>query len=404
MGAVYLAYDSHLERYVAIKTPFLGHNAQAVRRFYREAQAAAKLRSPFLCPIFDVGQISGVHYYSMAFIDGKPLTKLIAEGGLVESMAIANVVKKIARGLQKAHEQGIIHRDLKPDNVMIDTDGEPVVMDFGLARRIDEKIRMTNAGGLVGTPAYMSPEQVQGDDALIGPATDIYSLGVILFEILTGRLPFQGSLTSVLVQITKGIITPPSSFRPGLGSNSPIEQICLRMMARLPQDRFASMAEVAASLDQIAAPAAVASAPRPSLWSRLSSLWKKGAPADRGASTPTSSKDRKPAAAVPPAAPPGAAPAVAAAASGSAGGGTGSAPGGTSGSKPPRQPQPTGVATRQTPNAVLATTDLSAPAPAGRPRPESTLATMDMPALGEEPAHDPTLATVDLPGPAPTKG
>jgi serine/threonine protein kinase len=197
MGAVYLAYDTQLHRYVALKTPSLESNPLTIERFYREARAAAQLRSPFICPVYDVGQFSGIYYLSMAFIDGKPLRHAITEGRFKEGKDIAAVVAKIARGLQKAHEVGIIHRDLKPDNIMIDTDGEPIVMDFGLARRVDEDIQLTTPGRILGTPAYMSPEQVEGDPEKIGPATDIYSLGVILYQMLTDRLPFKGSLTAV---------------------------------------------------------------------------------------------------------------------------------------------------------------------------------------------------------------
>src|SRR5262249_10256947 len=149
-----------------------------VERFFREARAAAQLRSPYICPVYDVGQIGGVHYLSMAFIDGQALSRVIAERRLGEARAIAALTQKIARGLHKAHEQGIIHRDLKPDNIMVDVEGEPIVMDFGLARRNDD-VRLTAAGNLMGTPAYMSPEQVQCDPDKVGPASDIYSLGVV---------------------------------------------------------------------------------------------------------------------------------------------------------------------------------------------------------------------------------
>ena len=120
MGAVYLAYDSQLHRYVALKTPKLGSNPDTVKRFYREARATATLRSPYVCPVYDVGQIGGIHYLSMAFIDGKPLRQVIAEGQLTDPARIAAIVAKVARGLQKAHEQGIIHRDIKSENIMID--------------------------------------------------------------------------------------------------------------------------------------------------------------------------------------------------------------------------------------------------------------------------------------------
>jgi serine/threonine protein kinase len=253
MGAVYLAYDTQLHRHVALKTPFLGEGTQVIDRFYREARAAAQLRSPYVCPIYDVGEIGHIHYLSMAYIDGRPLTRLMTEGQLRDTKAIADVVRKIALGLQAAHEENIIHRDLKPDNIMVDRKGDPIVMDFGLARRVDDEVLYTRPGSLLGTPAYMSPEQVEGDPAAIGHATDIYSLGVVLFQMLTGRLPFQGSLTSVLRQI--GEADPPrlSTLNPSLGEDSPLERICLKMMAKAPPDRFASMAEVVAALEGITA-------------------------------------------------------------------------------------------------------------------------------------------------------
>jgi serine/threonine protein kinase len=251
MGAVYLAYDTQLHRHVAIKTPFLGQSALTIERFYREARAAAQLRSPYLCPIYDVGMTAGLHYLSMAFIDGLPLTRVIADGRLKLISQITDIVSKVARGLQKAHEAGIIHRDLKPDNIMIDQDGEPIVMDFGLARRIDDDVQVTMAGVILGTPAFMSPEQVDGNPKLIGPPTDIYSLGVILYYMLTGRLPFKGSLTSILNQIGTKQPPKPSSINAEIGEGSPLEQICMRMIAKSPSGRFASMIEVAMAIEKL---------------------------------------------------------------------------------------------------------------------------------------------------------
>jgi serine/threonine protein kinase len=159
------------------------------------------------------------------------------------------VIKKVAQGLQKAHERGIIHRDLKPDNIMIDADSEPIVMDFGLARRVDEDAQVTMSGMIIGTPAYMSPEQVEGDPTKIGPSTDIHSLGVVFYQMLTGRLPFRGSLTSILRQIGSEPPPRPSALNPGIGEDSALERICLKMMAKSPEGRYASMAEVAAALE-----------------------------------------------------------------------------------------------------------------------------------------------------------
>jgi predicted Ser/Thr protein kinase len=275
MGAVYLAYDAQLQRHVALKTPSLGGSAHAVARFMREARAAAQLRSPYICPVYDVGQIGGIQYLSMAFIDGRPLSKVIAEGQMRDAQAVSTLIQKIARGLQKAHEQGIIHRDLKPDNIMVDADGEPIVMDFGLARRLDDDVRLTTPGRLLGTPAYMSPEQVDGDPARIGPATDIYSLGVVLFEMLTGRLPFQGSLTSILRQISSSEPPKPSSINPALSAVQPLERVCLRMMARSAADRYPDMAAVVAALEEACAGERCATNGAPSVVARFCS-WAAG--------------------------------------------------------------------------------------------------------------------------------
>jgi serine/threonine protein kinase len=274
MGAVYLAYDTHLHRHVALKTPLIDPDAQVVQRFYREARTAAQLRSPYICPIHDVGQIGQIYYLSMAFIEGRPLTKAIADGRSRTAAAIAGVIKKIAQGLQKAHEVGIIHRDLKPDNIMIDDEGEPIVMDFGLARRVDDDAQITMSGVIIGTPAYMSPEQVEGDPRKIGPATDIYSLGVILYHMLTGRIPFKGSLTSILRQIGCELPPKPSTLNPDLGDDSVLERICLKMLAKSPADRYASMAEVVRALDDMG-PRTDAPIVKPSAFSRVKS-WTSG--------------------------------------------------------------------------------------------------------------------------------
>src|SRR5262245_52387032 len=288
MGAVYLAYDSELERHVALKTPFLGDNPNIIARFYREARATAQIRSPYICPIYDVGQIGDIYYLTMAFIDGQSLERAMSSAPWQDQTAICGVIKKIARGLQKAHDLGIVHRDLKPDNIMIDGDSEPIVMDFGVARRVDDDVNLTTPGRLIGTPAYMSPEQVEADPSKIGPASDIYSLGVVLYVMLTGRLPFTGTLTSVLKKIGAEMPPCPSALKPEIGADSCLEKICLKMMAKLPSDRFASMANVADALEQAfgrATASAPASPPRRGRWSWLfgpfASLTKAVAPAEQ---------------------------------------------------------------------------------------------------------------------------
>jgi outer membrane protein assembly factor BamB len=249
MGAVYLAHDTQLDRRVALKLPYFGPNdgSAVLERFHREARAAAALHHPNLCPVYDVGQWEGVHYLTMAFIEGQPLAELLRGGKGLPARQAATLVRKLALALQEAHARGVIHRDLKPANIMIDPHGEPVVMDFGLAQRASlQDARLTKPGTVLGTPAYMAPEQVQGDSAAIGRACDIYSLGVILYELLTGRLPFEGPTAAVLAQILYTEPQPPSTHLPDLDRR--LEAVCLRAMAKQPAERYPSMKAFAAAL------------------------------------------------------------------------------------------------------------------------------------------------------------
>ncbi len=196
MGSVYLAHDGQLDRSVALKVPHFTpeDGPEILDRFYREARSAATLDHPNVCPIYDVGQIDGHHYVSMAFVEGRPLADLVEADKRLSQRQAAILVRQVAMAMAEAHRRGIIHRDLKPANIMINPRHEPVIMDFGLARRSDKRdAQLTKSGAIVGTPAYMSPEQVKGDPTGIGPGCDIYSLGVVLYELLTGRLPFEGS-------------------------------------------------------------------------------------------------------------------------------------------------------------------------------------------------------------------
>jgi serine/threonine protein kinase len=167
MGAVYLARDTQLDRLVALKVPRLGDDDQLaphdLKRFLREARSAAALLHPNLCPIFDVGEVGGTPYLTMAYIEGHPLSDLVKPFKPLSQRQAALIVQKLAQAVQAAHARGVIHRDLKPSNVMITARGEPVVMDFGLARR-DQTVeaRLTKPGTALGTPAYMSPEQIRG--------------------------------------------------------------------------------------------------------------------------------------------------------------------------------------------------------------------------------------------------
>ncbi len=248
MGAVYIAHDTQLDRGVALKVPFLAaaEKPAVLERFYREARLAATVMHPNVCPIYDVGEIDGIPYLTMGLLEGKLLADLIRPDRLLTAHQVAPLVRKVALALEAAHQKGVIHRDLKPSNIMIGRDSEPVVMDFGLARQVNQDRRITQVGAIVGTPAYLPPEQLSGNPDAVGPAADVYSLGVIMYELLTGRLPFEGSVASILTQIVSAEARPPSRVRAGV--DLALETICRKAMARDPADRYPSMGELARAL------------------------------------------------------------------------------------------------------------------------------------------------------------
>lgn len=263
MGAVYLARDTALGRSVALKVPFLragDDGAQAVGRFLREARAAATLDHPNLCPVFDVGEVAGIPYLTMPFIDGRPLAEAMGRGRAVTPAQAAAVARKLALALHEAHARGVVHRDLKPGNVMINRRRELIIMDFGLARLAEgDDSSTTRTGHILGTALYMAPEQAAGDVAAIGPAADVYALGVILHELLTGVRPFEGPWSLVIGLKSVQDPAPPSTHRPDLPAE--LDAACLRALARRPGDRYPSMAEFAADLGGfLARPAAPAPA------------------------------------------------------------------------------------------------------------------------------------------------
>ena len=246
MGRVYLAHDPELDRNVALKVPTFSDDEDrtTLSRFIREARSVARLRHPNLCPVYDVGEDGDTWYFAMSYIDGPPLSVFTEPGNLLPPRRAVGAILKVARGVEAAHRQGVIHRDLKPSNIMIDREHrEPVVMDFGLARSTTggEESQNTHPGKILGTPSYMSPEQVVDDLDQLGPGTDIYSLGVVLYELLTGRVPFEGSVWHVLVQIQSQTPEPPSAFRHELDAQ--LDAICLRAMAKRAVDRYDTMQE-----------------------------------------------------------------------------------------------------------------------------------------------------------------
>ncbi|MCA9113610.1 MAG: protein kinase, partial [Planctomycetaceae bacterium] len=250
MGTVYLARDRDLDRQVALKVPKFSsaEDSDVIGRFYREARAAATLRNPNICPVYNVGEINGIHYLAMAYIHGRPLQDFINPEKPRPQRQVVSIVRKLTGALQEAHTLGIVHRDLKPANIMIDERQEPMIMDFGLARHlILNDADFSSQGDLIGSPAYMSPEQIDSELGNVGPQSDIYSTGVMLYQLLTGRLPFQDrTVNKVLVRILTEDPPELSQLRPDIDPD--LAAICLKMMARLPRERYQSMREVRQAL------------------------------------------------------------------------------------------------------------------------------------------------------------
>ncbi|MBX3450663.1 MAG: serine/threonine protein kinase [Planctomycetaceae bacterium] len=249
MGAVFLAHDTQLDRTVALKVPFLDaqESDSGEQRFFREARAAATIEHPHVCPVFDVGTIDGMPFLTMPYINGETLSQKLKGGWRPSRRDVARLGMMIADGLALAHRRGVIHRDVKPGNILLDEKNKPLLTDFGLARRhrlLDGEL--TRSGQIVGSPLYMSPEQASGDQNLIGPASDQYSLAIVMFELLTGRPPFRGSLLDVLDQIRQNDIPRISEVRGDAPDQ--LDAIVAKATSRAIRDRYGSMEELARDL------------------------------------------------------------------------------------------------------------------------------------------------------------
>lgn len=269
MGFVLTARHIALDRLVALKMPHTGPlgDTQACERFLREARAAASLRHPNICPIYDVGSVRDQPYLAMAYIQGTTLTHWSREHR-PSARQIAELMATLAGAVGHAHDNDVIHRDIKPSNVMIDENGKPILMDFGLAKRLadDTDEHLTVTGQVMGTPAYMAPEQAAGDLERIGPAADVYSLGAVLYELLCGRPPFKGSVSEILRQIDSATVVPPCQLTSGLHRD--LETICLKALAKEPAARYASAHALADDLKRFAAGEAI-TAKREGWWPKL---------------------------------------------------------------------------------------------------------------------------------------
>lgn len=251
MGAVFKARQKSLDRIVAIKSLLAHHftHTPILQRFLGEARAAAGLSHPNIVKIYQVGECPAGHYFVMEYIEGRSLKDIIQERTAPISWTVA-LMSLVAEAIHHAHKQGIIHRDLKPSNIMIDSFRRPVVMDFGLAKWVDKPSTITQLGVIVGTPAYMSPEQAGEEIHEVRPASDIYSLGAILYTLLTGRPPFheKTSLKTVMKVASAEMPPMPSEFRKDIPEK--LEKICMKCLSKAAADRFPSAKALADELSQ----------------------------------------------------------------------------------------------------------------------------------------------------------
>jgi len=250
MGVIYKAQQTRLKRIVAVKMILGGRLAseQDVKRFLVEAEAAANLDHPGIVPVYEFGEHSGTHYFSMAFVDGPSLAERAGENALPPTEA-AEVITKVAEAVAYAHRRGVVHRDLKPANVLIDHDGQPRITDFGLAKLTDADDELTQAGTIMGSVFYMPPEQAAGKTSLIGPAADIYALGAILYKLLTGHPPFQApTVMEILKQVVEQEPVPPRRVNPRIPRD--LETICLKCLQKDISRRFGSANELVEELER----------------------------------------------------------------------------------------------------------------------------------------------------------
>jgi serine/threonine-protein kinase len=250
MGVVYKARQTGLGRLVALKMILAGAHAgpQELSRFRREAEAVAHLQHPHIVQIYEIGDQEGRPYFSLEFVAGGSLAQRIAQRPLSPRQA-AELVATLARAVHAAHEQGISHRDLKPANVLVTVAGVPKIADFGLAKCLHAGPNLTESGAILGTPSYMAPEQAGGKSKAIGPACDIYALGGILYELLTGEPPFQGPTPlETLMQVLSEDPVSPRRVCPQLPRD--LEAICLKCLEKRPPQRYSSAQALADDLDR----------------------------------------------------------------------------------------------------------------------------------------------------------
>lgn len=248
MGVVYKAHHQALERFVALKMVLAGAHAdeEQLERFRLEARAVAHLKHNNIVQIYDINEHEGLPYFALEFLDGGNLTDRI-DGMPAPPRFAAEIAETLARAMKVAHDAGIIHRDLKPANILMTKDGQPKITDFGLAKKLEGDSNQTRSGSIMGTPAYMPPEQALGLTKEIGPVSDQYALGAILYELLTGRPPFQGANPlDTLEMVRKQEPIPPTRLQPKVPID--LETICLKALQKDPNKRYADCGKLADDL------------------------------------------------------------------------------------------------------------------------------------------------------------
>jgi serine/threonine protein kinase len=248
MGVVYKARDPLIDRVVAIKTINLSlamdEKEEYEGRFYQEAKAAGRLNHPNIVTIYDVGRSGDFAYIAMEFLEGRELRDIMNEGSLLPVEQVLNIVAQVALGLAYAHEYDIVHRDVKPSNIMVIRDGHVKITDFGIARMASSSVR-TQTGMVLGSPKYMSPEQVMGKP--IDQRSDIFSLGVMLYEMLTGQAPFNGeNVNAIMYQTLNAIPPPPNTLNPAVPEM--VNFIVAKALAKGLEDRYQNAKDFAADL------------------------------------------------------------------------------------------------------------------------------------------------------------